>query len=139
MVVGECFVRFEHCELWVVSGRDSFIAEYATNFKDALHAADDQSLEVQLERDAQEQLHVERVVMSYEWSSVGTTSLDMQHGGFDFYIAATPKSGAHAGNDGVANFERAAGIGIDDEVGIALAKTRVDIRQAVPFVGHWAQ
>ena len=128
MVVGECFVRLEHCELWVVSGRDSFIAEHASNFKDTFHATNNQSLEVQLERDAQEQLHVERVVMGHKRTSVGTTGLYMQHWGFYFYVAATAKGGAHTGNDGMTNFKRAAGIGINDEVGIALAKTRVYIR-----------
>ena len=63
--------------LWRV--RDALVAEDPPDLEHALHAADDQPLEVQLERDAQVQLHVERVVMGDERPSVGAAGLDVQH------------------------------------------------------------
>ena len=57
-VVAECLVQLHHGELGVVACADAFVAEHATNFVDALHAANDESLEVKFKRDAQVQLHV---------------------------------------------------------------------------------
>ena len=46
-------VELEHRELGVVRRVDAFVAEDAPDLVDALEAADDQALEVQLGRDAQ--------------------------------------------------------------------------------------
>ena len=83
-VVAECLVELHHGELGVVAGADAFIAEHATNFVDAFHTANDESLEVKFKSDAQIQLHVERVVMSHERSCVCTTSFNVQHRCFNF-------------------------------------------------------
>ena len=61
--VAERLVELHHRELGVVAGRDALVAEDAADLVDPLHAADDQPLEVQLQRDPQVQLQVERVVM----------------------------------------------------------------------------
>ena len=59
-------VQLEHGELGVVPRRHALVAEVAVDLVDALEAADDQALEVQLRRDAQEQVEVERVVVGHE-------------------------------------------------------------------------
>ncbi|CAB4654453.1 unannotated protein [freshwater metagenome] len=74
-VVGEGLVELHHGELRVVSCRDSFITEDATNLIHTLHAAHNEALEVQLQCDAQEQLHVERIVMCHKWTRMCTASL----------------------------------------------------------------
>lgn len=56
-------VEFNHCELRIVPRTDPFVSVDAADFVDSLDTANHQSLEVQLQRDPQEQLHVESVVM----------------------------------------------------------------------------
>jgi hypothetical protein len=46
-----------------VAGGDAFVAEVAVDLEDLLQAAHHQALQVQLRGDAQEQLHVQRVVV----------------------------------------------------------------------------
>jgi hypothetical protein len=59
-VVGIGRVELEHGELGVVARRQALVAEIAVDLEHALEAADHQALQVQLRRDAQEQVHVER-------------------------------------------------------------------------------
>ena len=65
-VVGVRQVQLEHRELGVVLGREPLVAEVAVDLVDALEAADDQALQVQLRRDAQVHVQVERVVVREE-------------------------------------------------------------------------
>ncbi len=69
--VAERLVELHHRELGVVTGGDALVAEDPTDLVHPLHAADDQPLEVQLERDAQVELHVERVVVGGERAERG--------------------------------------------------------------------
>ena len=66
VVVGVRLVELELRELRVVLEADALVAEVAADLVDALEAADQQALEVQLEADAQEQLLVELVVVRGE-------------------------------------------------------------------------
>ena len=59
-------VELHHRELGVVADRDAFVAKAPVDLEHALEAADDQPLQVQLGRDAQEHLLVERVVVGDE-------------------------------------------------------------------------
>ena len=63
--------------LWRV--RDALVAEDPADLEHPLDAADDQPLEVQLERDAQVQVDVERVVVGDERPGVGAAGLDVEH------------------------------------------------------------
>ena len=58
-VITEGLIELHHGELGIVAGADALVAEHAANLVDALHTADDESFQVQLEGDAQIQLHVE--------------------------------------------------------------------------------
>ncbi len=57
--IREGLIELHHRELGVVPRRDPLVAEDATDLVDALHAAHDQALEVELEGDAQVELHIE--------------------------------------------------------------------------------
>ena len=50
---------------------DSFVAEDTTEFKDSFKATDEHSLQVQLCRDAEVELHVQRVVVGNKGPRVG--------------------------------------------------------------------
>ncbi len=51
-----------------MNGINAFISKIPTDFVYALNAANEQTLEVKLERNAQEQLLFELIVISCEWS-----------------------------------------------------------------------
>ena len=65
-VVAVGLVELEHRELGVVPGRQALVAEHPADLEHPLEAADHEPLQVQLRRDAQEELHVERVVVGGE-------------------------------------------------------------------------
>ena len=65
-VVDERLVELEHRELGVVTRAEALVAEDATDLEHLLVPADDEPLQVQLERDAQDELEVERVVVREE-------------------------------------------------------------------------
>ena len=139
MHVGVRLVGLHHRELGVVARRQALVAEHPADLEDAVHAADDQPLEVQLEGDAQVQRHVERVVVGDERAGVGAAGLDVQHRRLDLDEAPSAERAAEAGDDRVADVERPAGLGVDDEVDVALAEAGVGVGQAVPLVGQRAQ
>ncbi len=60
VVVGVGLVAFEHGELGVVLEADALVAKDAADLVDLVEAADDQALEVQLRRDAQVEVAVQR-------------------------------------------------------------------------------
>ena len=135
-VVGERLVELHHRELGVVARGDALVAEDPTDLEHSLHAADDQPLEVQLERDAQVQLHVEGVVVGDERPGVGAAGLEVQHRCLDLDEAFGLQRATEAGDDLVTDPERPARLFVDDEIGVALAKPRVGVGEPVPLVGH---
>ena len=137
-VVTKCLVALHHGELRVVARRNSFVAEHATNFKHAFHAANNESLQVQLQRNAQEQLHVQCVVVRKEWASVCAACFHVQHWSFHFNELVVVQRLAETGNGGVTNFESASCLFVNNQVGVSLAVTRVYVGKSVPFVGKWS-
>ena len=122
--VGVRLVRLHHRELGVVSCRQPFVAENAADLEHAVHAADDEPLEVQLEGDAQIQRHVEHVVVRLERAGMGAPGLYVQHRGLHLDEAPLVERAAEAGDHVVANLEHPPRIGVDGEVGVALAEPR---------------
>ena len=119
-----------------MAGRHALVAEDAPDLEHPLHAADDQPLEVQLERDAQVEVDVERVVVRDERAGVGAAGFDVQHRRLDLDEPALVQGAAEAGDHGVADLERPARLVVDDQVGVALAEPGVGVGEPVPLVGH---
>ena len=84
VVVGVGLVELEHGELGVVLGADALVAEVAIDLVDAVEAADDEALEIELRRDAQEEIHIEGVVVGPEGPRRGTAGDLLHHRRFDF-------------------------------------------------------
>jgi ribosomal protein L7/L12 len=80
-------VELHHRELGVVAHADAFVAKAAVDLEHALEAADDQALQVQLGRDAQEHLLVQRVVVRHEGLGVGAAGDGVEHGRFHLHEA----------------------------------------------------
>ena len=93
---------------------------------------------MQFKCNAQEQLHIKCVVVCNEWASVRATDLHVQHRRFHFNELVVVQCFAEAGNRGVSNFERASRFFVNNQVGVALAVTRVYVGKSVPFVGQWS-
>ena len=82
-VVAVGLIDLEHRELGIVPRADPFVAIDAAEFVDPLHAADEQPLQMQFQRDPQIQLHIERVVMRHERPGRGAAGDRVQRRAFD--------------------------------------------------------
>ena len=132
-------IELHHREFGVVPRTHAFVAEIAVDFIDALEPADHQALEVKLGRDAQEHLHVERVVMRDERLGRRAARDRMQHRRFDFEEAVAVHVAADRGDDLAARDEGVARLGGHDQIDVALAVLELLIGQAVELVGQGAQ
>ena len=132
-------VPLEHGELGVVARRDALVAEIAVDLEHALDTAHDQALEVELRRDAQEEVHVERIVVRLEGSRRSAAGNRLQHRRLDFQIVFFQKNISQRMNNARAHGERLSCLRIDDQVEIALPVPCLLIRQAVEFLRKRAQ
>ena len=74
-------VQLHHGELGVVDQRDALVAEVLADLEDAIESSHQQPLEIQLGRDAQVEVGVERVVVGHERAGQGPTGQGLQNGG----------------------------------------------------------
>ncbi len=139
VVVGVRDVQLQHGELGVVPGRHALVAEIAIDLVHAFEAADHQPLEIQLRRDAQVHVHVERVVMRLERPRRRAARDGLQHRRLDFEEVHRVEEIAQVAQDAVARDEDAAALLVDDEIHVALPITRVDVGHAMPLVGQRPQ
>ena len=106
---------------------------------DALQAADHQALQIQLGRDAQVKIDIERVVMRDEGPRRGAAVNGLQHRRLHFQEAARFQLAAQRRDDLRARDEHLADFGIGDQIEITLAVARLDIFQAMPLFRHREQ
>src|SRR6266571_2356463 len=78
-VIAVSLVELEHGELGVVPGRDALVPEIAVDLEHFLESAYHQAFQVELGRDAQEKLHVERVVVRLERPGVRAAGNRLHH------------------------------------------------------------
>ena len=97
-VVGEGLVQLEHRELGVVPRRQALVAEHTGDLEHPVEAADDEPLQVQLGRDAQVQVHVERVVVRDERPGGGAAGDRVEDRRLDLDVAAVDEVLAHRGD-----------------------------------------
>ena len=91
VVVRIGLVELEHGEFGIVLGADALVAEIAIDLVHAIEPADHQPLQIELRRDAQKQVHVERIVMRLERPGRGAAGDLLHHRRFDFEKAALIK------------------------------------------------
>ncbi len=65
-VIAVGLVQLQHGEFGIVPGLDALVAEHPADLVDLFHAADQQSLQVQFQGDAQKQIDVQGVVVRDE-------------------------------------------------------------------------
>ncbi len=129
--VGVGLVRLEHRELRVVPRRHALVAEAPVDLVHPLEPADDQSLEVELRRDAQIELHVERVVVRDERARRRTARDGVQHRRLDFEELTLLHESPHGRDDLEARLEDLPDLWVGDEVDIALTIAGLGVGQTV--------
>ena len=125
VVVAVRLVGLEHRELGAVGRVGALVAEVAVDLEHALDAPDDGTLEEQLGRDAQEQLHVEGVRVGDEGASGCSAVHRLQHGCLDLEVAVLGERRPQARDGGGAGAHRAPRLVAHDEVEVALAHARL--------------
>jgi hypothetical protein len=123
--------------LW--RGESAFVAEVAIDLEHLLEAADHQALEVELGRDAQEQFHVERVVVGGEGLGRGAAGDGMHHRRFDFEEAVMHHVIADRLDHPAAGDEGEARLLVGDQVEFAAAVLLLDVGQAVELLRQRTQ
>ena len=136
MVVGIGLVELEHRELGVVLRRHALVPEVARQLVDPLHAADDQPLQIQLRRDPQVEVHVERVVMRDKRPRRRAAGNRLHHRRLDLDEAARVEERADRGDRAGPHLEDAPAFRRHDQVEVALAVARLDVLQSVPLLGQ---
>ena len=83
VVVGVCLIELHQRKLGIVARVHALVAEDPADLIDALQAADDQSFEIQLERNAELEVLVKRVGMRDERTRRGAACIGDEHGRLD--------------------------------------------------------
>src|SRR6185295_3166560 len=92
-------VKLQHRKLRIVSTVDPFVAEVAIEFIDLLKTTYQQTLQVQLRRDASVKIYVERVVMCLERPCRSASCLGSEHRSLDFHVAMVFENAAQLANN----------------------------------------
>ena len=103
---------------------------------DPLVSADDQPLEVELVGDPEKERHVERVVMGHEGPRRRAPVHRLQHRRLHLEVAPPVQEPPEVPDRLGTGFKNAAHVGVDREIGVALAVAHLRIDQ--PAVGHRA-
>ena len=126
-------VQFDRRKFRIMTGIDAFITEAAVHFKNAFQAADEEAFEVEFRSDAQEDIHIEGIVMGLERTGRSTAGNGMEHRRFDFKEVAVIEVLTNAFDDFRTLDEGIRDFRIDDEVEVALTIARFLIRKAMEF------
>ena len=129
-------IELQHRELGVVLGGDALVAEVAVDLEHALEAADHEPLEVQLRRDAQVQVGVERVVVGHERPGDRPAGYGMHHRGLDFQEAAVDEEPADVVDGARAGAKHLAAALVDDEVDVAAPVAGLHVGKPVVLLGQ---
>ena len=132
-------VELHHREFRIVTRRNAFVTEIPVDFEHALEAADNQPLQIKLGRDAQEHLHVERVVMRDERLGRRAAGNRMQHRRLDFHEVRLRHEVADRRERLRARDERLARFRRHDQVDVALAIAHFLVGETVELVRQRAQ
>ena len=111
VLIGVGFVAFQGCKFGAVRRIYALVAEYATNFVDALNAAHHGTLERQLGGDAHRHRLVEGIQVSAERASRRAAVHQLQHRGFQLNIAVIFQHAAHSAGNQSALFHQVTSLG----------------------------
>ena len=133
MVIGVRLIQLHQREFRVVAGVQSLVTEHAPDLVHSLHAADDQPFQIQLQRNAQLQILVQRVEVGFKRARRRTARIGDQHGGFHLHKAALVQKAADGADDAGTFDKGVAHLGVDDQIDIPLTIAGVGVGQTVEF------
>ena len=139
VVVGAADEPLEHRELGVVLRRHPLVAEELAQLVDVLEAADDGALQVELGRDPQEEVAVERVVVRFERTRRGAAGEPLQDRRLQLDVAALVHVVADRRQHLRPQREDLARALVGHQVELALPVAGLDVGDAVEEVGRVAQ
>ena len=139
LIVRVRLIELERRELGIVLRGDPLVPEVPVDLVHALEAAHDQPLEIELRRDPEIEVHVERVVVRLERPGDGAAGDRLHHRCLDLEEAARVEERADPLDEPRAQQEDLADLGVDDQVDVALAIARLDVLEPVPLLGQRAQ
>ena len=139
VVVGVGLVPLEHRELGVVLVRDPLVAEVLAELVDLVDSANHQALQVELGRDPQVEVAVERVVVGDEWPGERAPVERLEHGRLHLHEAARVEPAAHRGDRPGPGEEELAGLLVRHQVELAAAVAGLDVLEAVELLRRRAQ
>lgn len=114
---------------------DTFVSELLADFENAVHATNDEHLEVELGSDTHEQLHLKLVVVSLEGASGGTTGNHVHHGSLDLDELLLAQERADEVNDLGASLEDSLDLTVHDEIEVSLSVSGVFVHSDVASAG----
>ena len=139
VVVGEGLVGLQHRELGVVPGVDALVAEHPPDLEHPLQPADDEPLEVQLQRDPQVEVDVQGVVVGDERAGRRAALDRLQHRALDLGETQAVQVVADRVDRGVPDPEDLAGALVGLEVDVALPVAGLDVGEPAVLVGRRQQ
>ena len=134
VIVGIGLIELDHGEFRIMLGIHALVAENAANLIHAREAAHDQALEVQLQRDAQIHIDIQRIVMGNKGARGGAARLGVKYRGFHLQKAAGIQELAHGGDDLAALYKGIAHLGVYHHIQVALTIAQVGIGQAMELL-----
>ena len=125
VIVRVGLIGLQRRELGAVGGVHALVTEIAVDFEDAVHAADDRALEVDLRRDAQVELGIERIHVRREGAGSRATVDHLQHRRLKLDVVAAEEVFAKRAVDSRADADHVARGGSRDQVEFAAADALV--------------
>ena len=116
-------------------GADALVAECATDFVYAVEATDEQSLEIELWGDAQDELEVEGVVVRVERLGCRAAADRVEQGRLDLEEVEPIEKAPQGLDDDCAGAEDLGDGGVGEEVDVPLAVPLLDVLEAVLLRG----
>jgi hypothetical protein len=118
---------------------DALVAEYLAHVVYVLQPAHDAAVEEQLDRDAQIEVAIERVVVSDERPRPGPPGERLERRRFDLDEIAFVQPLADLEDDLVALDEQVARLFVGEQVELSVAVARARVTKPVVLVRRWAQ
>ena len=112
-------------------GGDALVAEVAVDLEHALEPSDHQPLEIELRRNPQVEVRVQRVVVGHERPGDRSARNRVHHRSFDFQEAAVDEEPADVVDGARARAEHLAAALVDDEVDVAAPIAGLDVGEPV--------
>ena len=127
VIIGVGLIKLHQCKFRIVLGVQPLIPEDAADLVNPLHASDNQSLQIQLQRNAQFNIFIQCVVVGLERSGCRTACIGHQHGSLHLQKALSVEITPDGGNDFGSQDKGPLAFLIHDQIDITLPVAQICI------------